>query len=792
MTCNWWTPLALAGVLSSGLFSGGLLANGGGDDERVNAILAQAERQGTVAVCDRARDLRLLGTKIAPELKARIKAATPLGKLTLGRALIELDELDDARDALLAVAENDKLDGELRRTAIQIAGITDFSGDEALAKFLRNDLDKELDPALKLAVAKALYKVSSADKVRCEKELAKWLESDRQDLRVQGALALAEIGAVEKAKPALQEIQRDPTPEGRMAQAWLQVDKQNRMLDSLHRSRRTTTGQFAPDMDLLQEVMDLALTRHVKGKDFEAPSMREELVEAAARGMLERLDPHSTFFTSEQHERWNMDLLRDYGGIGAYVDQVGEEKIFTITRPIYSGPAYEAGLRSRDQILKVDGWETTGVNDINEIIARLKGPAGSKVKVTVYRRGWTETKDFSLDRQRIVIPSVSSEMFPGDIGYLEISTFGKETPDETLKALQDLKRRGMKGLIVDLRNNTGGYLESAVLIVAMFVGPNKLVVKTEGPMPPDNTSYFTPKLPLSFEDKEKLPMAVLVNEVSASASEITTGCLKDYQRATIVGDHTYGKGSVQTPMQPTTRHEEEFTDQNGNGTWDKGEPFVDANGNGKWDIGPFLKITTGRYFLPDGTTPDREYDKDGRLVTQEIDGKKYVKGGIHPDLLVDLREPDLWKEHEFGKLLEKSKDKRRATVFHEYLDAHYDANRALMMKLAEGDGHDPKLYPDFDAFYDSLGTKLPKEDVRFYLRYYLRERVCDDRKKTFPGQGLLIFGDYQEDNQLQAALRNVLEKMGLKPSDVPEYSSFDLKIVDAGDAAPAKAADGGK
>lgn len=786
MIRNWLAALAVAGALSNGF-----LAAGGDDDERIDAILAQAEKQGVVSVYERARDLRQLGTKIAPGLKAKVKAASPVGKLTLGRALIELSEIDDARDAVLAVAENEKVDPETRRAAIQIVGISDFAGDEAIAKFLRSDLDRELDPSLKLAAARSLYKVSSADKRRSEEELVKWLDSDRQDLRVQGALALAEIGSLEKAKPVLMEIQRDPTPEGRMAAAWLQVDKQNRMLDSLLRERARpkagSGGPFSPDLDLLQEVLDLGLSRHIKGDEFRAPAMREELIEAAARGMLERLDPHSTFFTSEQQERWNLDLRRDYGGIGAYVEQVGEEKIFTITRPIYSGPAYEAGLRSRDQILKVDGWETTGVNDINDIIARLKGPAGTKVKVTVARRGWTELRDFELERQKIIIPSVSWEMFPGDIGYIEVSTFAQETFDETLKALRDLQSRGMKGLVVDLRNNTGGFLTSAVQIVALFCGPNKMVVKTEGPTKDDNKVYFTPRTDPVFDDKDKLPMAVLVNEVSASASEITSGCLKDYQRATIVGDHTYGKGSVQTPMyELQTRHGEPFTDLNGNGTWDKGEPFVDTNGNGKWDIGPFLKITTGRYFLPDGSTPDREYDKDGRLLTQEIDGKKYIKGGIHPDVLVDLREPDLWKEHEFAKILDKTKDKRRATVFHEYLDQCYEANRDKMIQLAEGDGHDWTKYPEFSKFYDSLDTKLSKEDVRLYLRYYLRERVCDDRHKTFPGQGLFIFGDYQEDNQLQAALRSILEKMGKKPSDVPEYSSFDAKIVDAGDRAAEK------
>jgi hypothetical protein len=109
-----------------------------------------------------------------------------------------------------------------------------------------------------------------------------------------------------------------------------------------------------------------------------------------------------------------------------------------------------------------------------------------------------------------------------------------------------------------------------------------------------------------------------------------------------------------------------------------------------------------------------------------------------------------------------------------------------MIQLAEGDGHDVTKYPEFDKFFESLDTKLSKEDVRLYLRFYLRERVCDDRHKTFPGQGLFIFGDYQEDNQLQAALRAVLEKMGKKPSDVPEYTSFDAKIVDAGDRAATK------
>jgi C-terminal peptidase prc len=750
-------------------------------DEKVDAILARAEQNGPTGAAAAARELLELGSPAKAAIKSKVAGATSVAKLTLGKALIELDELDDARNALLAVAVDGNATPEARQVAVQLVGIPVYAHDETVVKALKRELDTELDPSFKLALAKALYKVSPDDKRRCEQEMEKWLDSERADLRIQGALALAEIGSMEKAKKILQEIQRDPTPEGRLASAYLQLDAQNRVMESKLKSKPRNTGSYKPsdDLDLIEEVLEKVLERHVQGKEFAAPEMREELIEAACDGMLRRLDPHSNFFTQEEHERWNMDLQRDYGGIGAYVDQVGEEKIFTVTRPIYSGPAYEAGLRSRDQILKVDGWETTGVKDINDIIARLKGPPDTDVTVTVFRRGWTEPKDFKLERKRIVIPSVAAEMFPGNIGYVEVLTFARETPVEVFKSVSDLKQRGMKGLVLDLRENTGGYLEVAQALVGIFCGPNKPVVRTEGPQPQDTQSYVTPPLQQYFDDKDKLPMTVLVDGVSASASEILTGCLKYYGRATVVGEHTYGKGSVQTPMAPVTR-DERFQDLNGTGEYDVGEPFNDRNNNGKWDVGPFLKITTGRYYLPDGTTPDRQYDKDGRVLTQEIDGKKYIKGGIHPDVMVTLDQPDLWKEQEFAKLLEKSVDRRRATVFHGYLDDHYEANRDLFVRLAEGDRHDWNRYPDFDAFYDSLHTRLTKEDVRFYLRYYLRERVCDDRQKPFPGQGAWILGDYQEDNQLQAALKIVLEKLGKKPADYPEYDSFGVKIVDAG------------
>lgn len=751
-------------------------------DERVDSILARAEKGSAAAAFDAARELVELGSTVRGALQQRLADSGPTARLALARALIELDEVDRARDALVELAAAEA-PAETRRTAVQMLGITDFAGDEVVVKLLRDRLDQELDPLAKVALAKSLYRVSASDQLRCTKELERALDSDRSQVRTQAALALAEVGSIELARPILLRLQGDPTPEGRLAVAYLEKEKMARLTESAARNPRPRAGdprQYAPDadFDLLQEVLDRLLERHVQGREWRTPELREELLEAAANGMMQRLDPHSNFFTQEEHERWNLDLRRDYGGIGAYVDQVGEEKVFTITRPIYSGPAYEAGLRSRDQILKVDGWETTGEKDINEIIRRLKGPAGTPVTITVYRRGWTDTKDYTLERQRILIPSVVHDLLPGDLGYVELVTFGSESFVEMVDALNDLKARGMKALILDLRNNTGGFLEVATLLVGLFCGEGKLVVSTKGPMPMDNQVYETPQMPVEFADPQRLPMAVLINDVSASASEILSGCLKHYGRAALVGTHTYGKGSVQTPMSPRTR-QEEFDDKNGNREYDPGEPFVDRNGNGKWDLGPYMKITTGRYYLPDGSTPDRQYDTDGRVLTQEIDGKRYILGGVHPDLVVELAEPDLWKEQEFARLLAKSVDRRRATPFHAYLDQHYEKERERFLSLASGDRRDWRLYPGFEEFYAGLDTRLGKDDVRYYLRHYLRERVCDDRKQTFPLQGYFVLGDYQEDNQLQAAIRHVLDKLGRKPADFAQYDSFGAKVVDA-------------
>jgi C-terminal peptidase prc len=728
-------------------------------EESADEVLARIERAGIGEVWKGAQELADLDHP--GELRKRTNKGTPVQRLTVSRALLELEETGDARDALLALLFEGKDDGpeDVYRAVIELLGSPDFFEQTEVAAALNRVLDNTVDPTLQLALAKSLYAISPLDRSRAARMMESWLWSERRSYRIQGALALAEIGRREAAMPVLHEIQGDPTPEGALARAYLELENMTRLVERYSRSHASSA--MTPELAVLDEVLQSALDDHKDGELYQSREGKQALLAAAAAGMLQHLDEHSTFFTSEQHERWLMDLQRDYGGIGAYVDILND--VFTITRPIYSGPAYRAGLRSGDQILEVDGWPTLGTTDIQEIITHLKGPSGTNVKVLVGRRG-TTPKEYELRREVIIIPSVNYEMFPGKIGYVELSTFGRNTPQEIENAMIDLRDRGARGVILDLRFNSGGYLETAQEVCGTLLGKNKLVVFTKGRRPVDNQEYFTTHSVAGLDDPATLPMVVLINRYSASAAEIVTGNLRHYERAVVVGEHSYGKGSVQTPMFLDSSPGEPFVDSNGNRAYDQSEAFDDLNENGKWDVGPFFKITTSSYYLPDGSSIHRQRDEDGRVVD---------RGGIPPDYEVDLREMDLWKENELSKLLEKLETEDGKSFFEHYLDEQYPEHKEVLIQLAEGDDGDYTRYPGFEEFYTGLDTRLAREDIRFYLRAALRRRVSDDRGKTFPHPGNYVLGDYLEDNQMQVAIKVLLEKLGERPSDHQSYQSFD-------------------
>ncbi|HTX90538.1 MAG TPA: S41 family peptidase [Anaerolineales bacterium] len=262
-----------------------------------------------------------------------------------------------------------------------------------------------------------------------------------------------------------------------------------------------------------------------------------KLMEGAINGMMQSLgDPHSTYMDPQTYKDATSQLAGSYAGIGAYVDTNG--KLLTITKPIPGSPAEKAGLLAGDQIVAVDGTDVTSL-DPESVRQKVLGPEGTTVKLTILRPGQTDPFDVTITRATIVVPSVNSKMLDGGIAYVQITTFGDNTASDLHKQLGDLMAQNPKGLILDLRDNGGGYLDTAISVASEFIPSGVIVTEKAG----DGTekSYSATSGGLAT----KIPMVVLVNAYSASASEIVSGAIQDYGRGKLIGETTYGKGSVQ-------------------------------------------------------------------------------------------------------------------------------------------------------------------------------------------------------------------------------------------------------
>ena len=310
---------------------------------------------------------------------------------------------------------------------------------------------------------------------------------------------------------------------------------------------------------------------------------KKSLMQGALKGMLESLDdPHSVYFTSEELRSFQEDIKGKYVGVGMVIQKkVGEP--LTVVSPIEDGPAYKAGIKPKDQIVEIDGESTYNLTS-EEASKRLKGKANTSVKVKVYREANKLTKVFELKRETIELKYVKSKMLEGGIGYLRLTQFGDNVYPDMKKALEGLQAKGMKALILDLRSNPGGELGQSIKIASMFIEKGKIVSTKQ--KKGEETVY-------SREGKYfgNFPMVVLINGGSASASEIVSGALKDYKRATLIGEKTFGKGSVQTLL-----------------------PLPDGDG---------IKITIAKYYTPNGISidgtgiePDKKVeDKDYYLIS---------------------------------------------------------------------------------------------------------------------------------------------------------------------------------
>lgn len=304
------------------------------------------------------------------------------------------------------------------------------------------------------------------------------------------------------------------------------------------------------------------------------------------KGFVESLgDPYSTYYTSDEYSALMESSSGVYAGIGATVSQNAKTGVITIVKPFKDSPASKGGIKPGDIIYKVNEEEVTG-DDLSEVVSHMKGVVGTTVDITIVREDEPEPLEFTITRQKIEIPTIEYQMLKNKIGYIIISEFDEITVEQFIKGVDELEAKGMKGLIVDVRNNPGGLLDSVVKILDRLLPP-ELIVYTE-----DKNNKRDEEKAI---DKKKInvPMVVLMNGNSASAAEIFAGTLQDYKTATLIGTTSFGKGIVQKVI-----------------------PLSD---------GTAIKLTISKYFTPSGRnihgtgiTPDIEIELDEAMQKEIV------------------------------------------------------------------------------------------------------------------------------------------------------------------------------
>jgi carboxyl-terminal processing protease len=405
---------------------------------------------------------------------------------------------------------------------------------------------------------------------------------------------------------------------------------------------------------VLQDVIRAVSDRYVDSVD---PA---DLYDMAIDGLLEQLDPHTTLLRPEDYSDLRLTTTGNYGGLGIRIDE--KDDWITVVQTLPNTPAERAGLRPGDRLIEADGVSMAGWKP-DEAVQVLRGPKGAAVDLKIMRVGMPEPFPVRIVRDEIHVEYVTGLMYDDGVGYILHQTFSAKSADDIRREIDDLKDQGMKGLILDLRRNPGGLLEEGVAVTDIFLDGGTEVVETRSRIPDQNETYYAERRPVDPD----LPVVVLVDLFSASASEIVAGALQDHDRALVLGVPTYGKGSVQTlyPM---------------------------AGGS-------YLKMTTAKWYTPSGRSIHREADGPHLLaMAGESDGpisetgmsasavfyttagrEVYGGGGITPDVII------------FADTL-NTVEREFRTALGEQLSAYADA---VFRFAVEYTNDHPQLRPDF-------------------------------------------------------------------------------------------------
>lgn len=481
-----------------------------------------------------------------------------------------------------------------------------------------------------------------------------------------------------------------------------------------HAQNNFDSNEFLKYMKLFRDVVFMVKQNYVEDVKM------EELFEYAINGMLEDVDPHTNFFKPDDFKEFQTSTQGEFGGLGITIDKQGD--YITVVSPIEGTPAYKMGIQAGDKIVKVDGTNVVGLNT-DEVIKKMRGEKGSKVLISIARPGVKDLLDFEIIRDIIKIKSIPYAFkLDNGIGYIRIRQFNANTTTELKQNLDMLEKDGIKGLLIDLRFNPGGLLNEAVDTVNEFIGGEKLVVFTKGRVPQFNQEYFTRYNRM----RTGYPVVVLINEASASASEIFAGSLQDWDKGLIVGKTSFGKGSVQQLY-----------------------PLSDGYG---------IKITISKYYIKSGRCIHKDINDKllrGKEVTEEekakidkennehtyktVNGRTvYGGGGITPDI-----------EIEQDRLSNFEIEIRRLNLVFDYSIDYYVKNKD---NIKDNFVADDKMLNEFLEYGKTKGLKYTDVDVdssRAYIKNSLTSSIIDKKYGEIAGYKAGI----QVDRQLMEALQ---------------------------------------
>jgi carboxyl-terminal processing protease len=411
-------------------------------------------------------------------------------------------------------------------------------------------------------------------------------------------------------------------------------------------------AQALPD-DTYKELQTFANVLAIVQKNYVEPVSTKQLVNGAITGMLASLDPHSAYLTPDLYRDLEVETRGSFGGLG--IEITVKNDMLTVVSPIEGTPAYNAGIKPGDQIIKINNDFTKGMT-LTDAVKMMRGPRGSTIHLTLHREGIPDLFTVAVVRDVIKIKSVKAKDLKADYGYVRITTFQDGTSDDVEKAMDKIRKRDgghIKGLVLDLRDNPGGLLNQAVSVSDDFLDGG-LVVYTQGRLENQQQKYFSHKK----KDFNDFPMVVLVNGGSASASEIVAGALQDQRRAIIEGTQTFGKGSVQTIL-----------------------PLDDESA---------LRLTTARYFTPNGRS------------IQAV--------GITPDVVVEPPKPTLAALEVPGVELNSDEEIRESDLLHHFKNGQKRPSSAKPQSGAKDQNAAPSATPQDQSGQGKAGK--PQKDVQ--------------------------------------------------------------------------------